>query len=129
MADYDRNEVEAKLNARLEEIDGTLGKVEIRNGDEDSELADYDQHPADQGSETLEQEMDEAKVTILQQERSMVEQALGRVEAGEYGICLDCGKEIPAGRLEVHPESIRCVDDQRRYEATHGSATGPGPAR
>lgn len=126
MPDYDRSEVEAKLTARLAEIDGTLEKVEVRGDEADSELADYDQHPADQGTETLEQEMDEAKVTILQQERSMVEQAMQRLEADEYGICLDCGKEIPAGRLEVHPESIRCVEDQRRYEATHGSATGPG---
>lgn len=126
MPDYDRNEVEAKLNARLDEINKTLGTVQVRAEDQGSELADYDQHPGDQGSETLEQEMDEAKRTILEQERSMVEQALQGLEQGKYGLCVDCGKEIPAGRLEVHPESIRCVDDQRRYEATHGAATGPG---
>ena len=128
MPDYDRNEVEAKLNARLDEINRTLGNVVVRSDEEDSELADYDQHPGDQGSETLEQEMDEAKRTILQDERSMVEQAMQRLEQGQYGICVDCGKEIPAGRLEVHPESIRCVEDQRRFEALNGSATGAGPA-
>lgn len=129
MPDYDRNEVEAKLKARLDEINGTLGAVETRGDEQGEELADYDQHPADQGTEVLEQELDEAKRSILIDERSMVEQALERLEQGQYGICVDCGKEIPAGRLEVHPESIRCVDDQRRFEATHGAATGPGPAR
>jgi RNA polymerase-binding transcription factor DksA len=129
LPDYDRSDVEAKLNARLDEINRTLGNVVVRSDEEDSELANYDQHPGDQGTETLEQEMDEAKRTILQDERSMVEQAMQRLEQGEYGICVDCGKEIPAGRLEVHPESIRCVEDQRRFEAMNGSATGPGPAR
>ena len=128
MADYDRNEIEGKLNDRLAEIDRVLGTVTVGDEDGGSELADYDQHPGDQGSETLEQEMDEAKRTILQDERSAVEQALQRLEQGQYGICVDCGKEIPAGRLEVHPESIRCVEDQRRFEAMNGSATGPGPA-
>lgn len=113
---------------RLDEIDRTLGAVEVRGDEQGEELADYDQHPADQGTETLEQEMDDAKRTILHDERSMVEQALQRLEQGQYGICVDCGKEIPAGRLEVHPESIRCVEDQRRFESTHGAATGPGPA-
>ena len=128
MPDYDRNEIEAKLNARLEEIDRTRSTVQIRGDESDSELADYDQHPADQGTETLEQEMDEAKATILDQERSMVEQALERLAAGKYGICVDCGKEIPAARLEAQPEAIRCVEDQSRFEGTRGNATGPGPA-
>lgn len=128
MPDYDRNEIEAKLNARLEEIESTRATVQTRDQVQSEELADYDQHPADQGSEVLEQEMDESKAIILDQEKSMVEQALERLAQGKYGICVDCGKEIPAARLEVQPESIRCVDDQRRYESNNGAATGPGPA-
>jgi RNA polymerase-binding transcription factor DksA len=93
-----------------------------------SELSDYDQHPADQGTETLEQEMDESKAVILDQEKQAVEDALARLAEGKYGICVDCGKEIPAARLEAQPEAIRCVEDQRRYEAGRGTATGPGPA-
>jgi RNA polymerase-binding transcription factor DksA len=127
LPDYDRNDIEAKLNARLEEIERTRATVQTRDESQGAELADYDQHPADQGSETLEQEMDESKAIILDQEKSMVEQALARLGDGEYGICVDCGKEIPAARLEAQPESIRCVEDQRRFESTHGNATGPGP--
>lgn len=125
MADYDRNEIEGKLNARLQEIDRVLGKVTVGDENGDSELADYDQHPGDQGSETLEQEMDEAKRSILQDERNAVGQALQRLEEGSYGTCVDCGKEIPAERLKAQPEAIRCVEDQRRYEASHGSTGGP----
>jgi RNA polymerase-binding transcription factor DksA len=125
LADYDRNEIEAKLKQRLEEIDRTRGTVEIRDQYQGEELADYDQHPGDQGTETLEQEMDATKAAILDQERSLVEQALERLADGSYGTCVDCGKEIPPARLQAMPEAIRCVDDQRRFEATHSGQTLP----
>jgi RNA polymerase-binding transcription factor DksA len=128
LPDYDPKEIEAKLNARLEEIERTRANVVVRSDETDSELADYDQHPADDGSETFEQELDESKAMILDEEKSGVEQALERLRDGKYGICIDCGREIPAARLEAQPEAIRCVDDQRRYEAVHGHTTGPGPA-
>jgi RNA polymerase-binding transcription factor DksA len=123
LPDYDPSEVEAKLKARLDEIDRIRGRVQIRGDEFDSELADYDQHQGDQGTETLEQEMDETRIAILDQERSLVEQALERLAAGKYGICVDCGKEIPAERLKAMPEAIRCVEDQRRFEATHSGQT------
>ena len=125
MADYDRNEIEGKLSARLAELDRLQGTVTVGDEDGGSELADYDQHPGDDGSETFEQEMDEAKRAILKDERNAVLQALQRLEDGTYGTCVDCGKEIPAERLKAQPEAIRCVEDQRRFEAAHGTTGGP----
>jgi DnaK suppressor protein len=126
LPEYDRDEVEAKLNARLKEIDTLLGNLEVRGDEQDSELADYDQHPGDQANETLEQEMDESKRTILQDERSAVEQALQRLEEGTYGYSVESGEEIPADRLKAMPEAIRTVDEQRRYEASN-RGSGPDP--
>jgi DnaK suppressor protein len=111
LPDYDRNEVEAKLKARLEEIDGILNKITVRSDESGEELSDYDQHPADQGTETLEQEMDESKRTILQDERSQVELALQRLEEGKYGYSIDSGEEIPAERLKAMPEAVRTVEE------------------
>ncbi|MEQ8195674.1 MAG: TraR/DksA family transcriptional regulator [Rhodospirillales bacterium] len=39
-----------------------------------------------------------------------IEAALKRIEAGEYGECLDCGVAIPAKRLEIDPATAYCVD-------------------
>lgn len=125
MPDYDAKEVEAKLKARLEEIETTLSRVTVRADESGDELADYDQHEGDQGTETYEQELDETRVAILGQERSLVQQALQRLAEGKYGICVDCGKEIPAERLKAMPEAIRCLEDQRRFEATHSGETLP----
>ena len=36
--------------------------------------------------------------------------ALERVAAGTYGVCVDCGRPIPPGRLEALPTATRCVD-------------------
>jgi RNA polymerase-binding transcription factor DksA len=125
LPDYDAKEVEARLKSRLEEIEATLARVTVRADESDAELADYDQHEGDQGTETYEQELDETRVAILGQERSLVQQALQRLAEGKYGICVDCGKEIPADRLKAMPEAIRCLEDQRRFEATHSGETLP----
>lgn len=35
--------------------------------------------------------------------------ALERIDAGTYGLCLDCQAAIPFERLEVMPETDRCI--------------------
>ena len=38
-----------------------------------------------------------------------IHQALDRMEHGEYGICSDCGENIPEARLQVMPYALQCV--------------------
>ena len=40
-----------------------------------------------------------------------------RIDAGSYGQCVDCGRELPDERLEARPEAERCVDCQQKAEA------------
>jgi DnaK suppressor protein len=48
--------------------------------------------------------------------------ALDRIRGGVYGICVDCGIEIPRERLEVDSTVARCVTCQQRYERrVHGT--------
>ncbi len=42
--------------------------------------------------------------------------ALDRVAEGMYGICCDCGEDIPAKRLEAVPGAIRCRSCQEEVE-------------
>jgi RNA polymerase-binding protein DksA len=53
---------------------------------------------------------------IARQELRRVTSALVRMDAGEYGVCIDCGAEIPEGRLEANPFAERCVECEERYE-------------
>jgi len=41
---------------------------------------------------------------------SKIEEALERVEEGEFGICDDCGDEIGIKRLEARPVTTLCID-------------------
>jgi DnaK suppressor protein len=110
-------QVKARLDERIRQIEER--REAIRRDDEGmrDELADYDQHPGDQGTETYIQEMDATTDIILDEEEQRVKDARRALDEGRYGVCVDCGKEIPPERLEAAPESIRCVDDQRRFEA------------
>lgn len=38
-----------------------------------------------------------------------VARALAKLDEGTYGHCDSCGREIPEGRLEIHPWAVLCV--------------------
>ncbi len=125
MPEYDRKEVEARLDERAREIEER--RTGLREGAESrsEELADYDQHPGEQGTETYLQELDETTGMILDEEERRIKDARQALANGTYGTCVDCGKEIPADRLKAIPESVRCVEDQRIYEARLKQQGGP----
>ncbi|HPR06955.1 MAG TPA: RNA polymerase-binding protein DksA [Denitromonas sp.] len=39
-----------------------------------------------------------------------IDEALGRIESGEYGYCDSCGVEIGLKRLEARPTATMCID-------------------
>ena len=41
---------------------------------------------------------------------SQAEEALERIADKSYGICVDCGTNIPVARLEAIPHTKLCVD-------------------
>jgi DnaK suppressor protein len=50
-----------------------------------------------------------------------IDTALAQLEVGDYGICANCGEEIPLARLEAVPFAIYCVDCQAEMgEGTAG---------
>ena len=45
-----------------------------------------------------------------------IDQALDRIEAGEYGWCEITGEEIGIKRLEARPAATRCIEAQEQFE-------------
>ncbi len=72
------------------------------------------QHPADVASELEAREFVLTRRLIDAREVQDVEDALARIEAGTYGVCVDCGGPIPAERLEVRPQAARDIECLRR---------------
>lgn len=46
----------------------------------------------------------------------LIDEALKRLEHGEFGVCQVCGKDIGLKRLEAIPWTPYCIDDQEKAE-------------
>lgn len=124
-ASYDRERIEARLAARLAELRATREAAHReQEGMLDGELAHLDQHPGDEGTEMHELELEASAEVYFDEEERRIGEALRALANGTYGTCVDCGKPIPAERLEAVPEAIRCVDDQRHSEGSHRQTHG-----
>jgi RNA polymerase-binding transcription factor len=107
--DPDRaRELLARERARIERALAGLAR------DPSDELADYDQHPADEGTETFERERDEGIADRLRDELAAIERAERRVDEGTYGVSVVSGRPIPDGRLEVIPWAERTEDEEEQ---------------
>ena len=51
-----------------------------------------------------------------------IDAALGRIEAGTYGTCENCGEPIEGRRLEAVPWARRCFTCETEHEKEHRSA-------
>lgn len=60
---------------------------------------------------------------ILREKLSRMEEAVRKLEEGTYGICEDCGEDIPVDRLHVEPFAVCCVRCQEKRE---GPSYPPG---
>jgi len=52
---------------------------------------------------------------------SKIEEAIGRIDEGEYGICDGCGEEIGTKRLEARPVTTFCIDCKTLQETKEKS--------
>ena len=92
------------LNQRISELRFEAGKT-VENMDEDGNFPD----PTDRAS--LEASRNSV-LRIRDRERKLIfkiQEALQRLDNGEYGICEECGEEIGIGRLKARPVTTLCI--------------------
>ncbi|MFD2706567.1 TraR/DksA C4-type zinc finger protein [Salibacterium lacus] len=82
---------------------------EAVGGDGEGNLSNIDNHPADEATEMAERETDAALNKQAEAQNEQIDRALAAMENGTYGICEVSGEEIPYERLELVPETLRCV--------------------
>jgi RNA polymerase-binding protein DksA len=70
----------------------------------------YDSNFADSSQVTAERGEAEVLVANLREALDEVEHALGKHEAGTYGLCENCGQPIASARLEAMPTARLCID-------------------
>ena len=116
MSSIDPEEARRRVEAERERVEGLARHVRAELDDEtegeQSELADYDQHPADSASETFEREKDLSILEQLEAELLELQAALERIDAGTYGIDEVTGEPIAPERLEALPAARTNVDTE-----------------
>jgi RNA polymerase-binding transcription factor len=72
--------------------------------------------PADEGTDVADIERQEVVKRDQEERLNQIRAALGRMAAGTYGTCANCGKTIPIARLEALPWATLCIDCQAASE-------------
>jgi len=113
--EVDVQQARTTLEQVLADLESTTTTLEGEHAEESSELSNVSQHAGDTDAGDVDREHAILEANAAQ--RQEVQAALGRIEDGTYGRCVDCGEQIAAARLEFKPEAARCLEDQQKHEA------------
>jgi DnaK suppressor protein len=69
----------------------------------------------------LQEDIDMALLQMRAETLTRIDEALRRLDAGQYGRCFECGGAIAVERLRALPFAVRCVDCEQKRE-DHGRA-------
>lgn len=99
-------EVRNHLIDMLEELDDRLSKItnDVRHVDNPPEH-DF----SEQAVEAENDEVLDALGNAARDEVEKIKQAISRIDAGTYGICLICGEPIKKERLSALPYANHCI--------------------
>jgi len=118
--DKDLARLRAMLDARANVLRAEVGAI-------DDEKADFPRavpmsqvdDAADRGEERTREAMRHAEQERDIEELRAIAAAIARMADGRYGVCVDCGVDIPLARLVAQPTASRCVPCQQRFETSH----------
>lgn len=113
--------LEARRKQLIEEVSRDAAKVQ---GEMYAELAGATPDTGDESVADLIADLDQADLGRDLGELRELESARGRLGAGTYGECVECGADIELERLRVRPGAARCLDCQQRFEKTHAEGRG-----
>ncbi len=96
---------QAKTQERLTGLEREFGGIveSARAGNAD------DEHDPEGATIAFERQHIAALIGQAQEHLAQIEAALRRLDQGGYGICVSCGRPIPAGRLTARPTATTCV--------------------
>lgn len=102
-----------QLEQRQQDIKRVLSQTQEAGRTADSDSA---QDIADRAANSYTKEFLFSQSNSERQLLNMVEQALHRLDAGNFGECVSCGREINSKRLEAVPWTRYCIECQEKME-------------
>jgi RNA polymerase-binding transcription factor DksA len=117
-----RSLIEQRHAVLLAELRADVARV---REDRYEDLAGPAPDSGDASVATLIADLDHADVGRDLGELRGLEAARNRLEAGSYGVCIDCGRDIEFARLRANPGAERDIECQTRYEKTYVGTRPP----
>ncbi|MFH1478850.1 MAG: TraR/DksA family transcriptional regulator [Candidatus Omnitrophota bacterium] len=80
------------------------------------DLSGYSSHMADMASDSYDRELSLNIASGEQETIYQIDEALKRIEEGQYGECISCERKIPQKRLNALPYASQCIQCQSKEE-------------
>jgi DnaK suppressor protein len=107
MLEERRREIQAEVQGRMRDV-----RSEGAWGGKQNEVFD-----AVESSEAdIQDDIEFALIQMKSETLNKINDALTRLEQGDYGNCFDCGSEIAEKRLRALPFAVRCKDCEEARE-------------
>src|SRR5881409_3292913 len=107
-----RREIQAEVQGKMRDVreEGTWGGKlnEVLDAVESSEA-------------DIQEDIEFALIQMKSETLNKINDALSRLEHGNYGYCFDCGEEIAEKRLRALPFAVRCKDCEEAREIGRAS--------
>lgn len=111
-----KNELKQILLKEKKDLEEDLKKIATKDknlkGDYDAKYEDYGNEVFDQSSEATEVSEYDKKLSLeanFETRLKEVNEALEKMEKGDYGKCKQCGVEISEERLKADPAAADCI--------------------
>ena len=108
MLDERRREIQAEVQGKMRGV-----REEGAWGGKLNEVLDT----VESAEADIQEEIEFALVQMKSETLNKVNDALARLEQGDYGNCFECGEEIAEKRLRALPFAVRCKDCEEAREA------------
>lgn len=108
-----RTELQSEAARLSEEITSTEQALAGLMRDSGDGAGDDD---ADTGTKNITRESEMALAANAREMLIQTERALGKLDAGTYGLCENCGNPIGKARMQAFPRATLCVECKQKQE-------------
>lgn len=108
----DLKQIKALLQSKINELMAEAGKTVIDMAGKEEKLPDLNDRASQESELNLEIRMRERERKLIVKMRETIE----RIDAGDYGICEECGEPIGVKRLMARPVTTYCIECKTREE-------------
>lgn len=119
LSNHELETLHQHLRALRARVGGAVSDRLHRHGlelHEDAALPNRREDTDDDAAAESATSLDIAHVARDAEALAVVDAALARIAAGDYGACIDCGEDIAPERLAANPSAARCTECQERSE-------------